>query len=149
VFQGDRYDVPSGSVTAIGDAALPWFNIACNDDAMWKLFLMRHTQASQAQNITTTREQRTGALRSIRADYCGTGHPYTKQGTDVDWLNIGGWLTHDAVAYPNVEAIWGETGALCLDTRRFDDGKAIACALPSCAGMKLWPDGASMRTYVP
>ncbi len=147
LFQGDRYDGATGEVLATGAAAAPWFNLACKDDALWKLALFRHVEPASAGAFTTTPDQRTAALRSIRADYCGDGTAYTQPGVTVSWTHPPGWLwpTVDQV----VEALWDETGALCLDTPRLVERDQVDCAgaLPACHELPAttaW----TMATYV-
>jgi ADYC domain len=145
VFRGDRYDIKTGRVSAIGAAAGSWFNIACEDDAIWKLAMMQLVEVAERQGHHTTQDQRTAGVRAIRADYCGTGTSYTVLGTDVDWQND--WLTHDAVAYPNIEAIWTNDGAKCLDTKRIAD-KYVPCRRASCATLTAAQTAGLMSTYV-
>jgi RNA polymerase sigma-70 factor (ECF subfamily) len=147
VFQGDRYDIINGKVLAIGAAAAPWFNIACKDDALWKLALMRHVEPAQDEFHETNQNDRTAGLRAIRADYCGTGTPKTEPGVDVDWRNRGGWLTHEADEYPQVEAIWTASGATCVDVPRFVDRNELGCERPFCP--RAITAIASFFTHVP
>jgi ADYC domain len=149
VFQGDRYDLVTGDVDATGGGER-WFNIACSDDAMWKLFLMRHAHAASNDDFQTSEEDREAGLRSIRADYCGDGSTWTEPGVDVDWINRGRWLEHDEDAYPNLEAIWDENGARCLNHPRLFRRVEVECPGKTLNWCK-WGDelNASFHTYVP
>lgn len=131
VFQGDRYSSTTGALIATGDAAKPWFNITCKDDSLWKLALMRAVEAAADATHQTGVPERMAHLRSIRADYCGDGTPYTEIGTQVDWINAGGWLVQDTDWNP--EAVWGPDGAVCLTYTRLPDiDVPCADALPAC-----------------
>ena len=149
VFQGDRYSALTGEVFATGAAAGPWFNVACKDDALWKLALMRYVEAARTAVFDSGPDERTAALRSIRADYCGDGTPMTELGTAIDWMNDLGWLTKDSDGLP--EAIWGPDGAVCLGETRIPDLE-VPCAaeLPPCEDLlDGWPALGSMLTLVP
>jgi len=148
VFQGDRYDVTTGALVAVGQAAHPWFNIACKEDALWKLALMRHVEAAQDPTHITTVDDRNAGIRAIRADYCGTGVPMTELGVQVDWANRGLWLTIQPD--PRLEAIWTGAGALCVDRPRLVDLADIPCPVASCDDyIDDWPNVGSFVTYAP
>jgi ADYC domain len=156
VFQGDRYDAKTGAVIATGKDANPWFNIACKDDSLWKLALMRHVEAASDATHFTAPTQRQALLRSIRADYCGDGKAWTQLGTAVDWLNSGKWLTRDVAKYPDVEAMWTGDGATCLTKPRIATiATPFVCngvELPECpasAQTPVWTGDHSVITYVP
>lgn len=152
VFQGDRYSSTTGALIATGDAAKPWFNIACKDDALWKLALMRHVEAAADATHQTSEAQRMALVRSIRADYCGDGTPLTELGTAIDWINVGGWLTLDTDG--EIEAVWGPNGAVCVDRTRISDA-VIDCGgtkpePPPCAPIfENWMTHGSVLTLVP
>jgi hypothetical protein len=133
LFTGDRYDPVKGDVIAMGDATTyPWFNVACNDDSVWKAALMRHVWAARGLGFETDQNDHTTAVRAIRADYCGNGHAYTQLGTQVDWANRGGWLTLGSGLM--VEAIWDQNGAACLRNPRLAsiDSKSLGCEIRLC-----------------
>lgn len=147
VFRGDRYDATTGTLTTTGSAVGSWFNVACKDDALWKLALMRHVEAAQAVEFRASPDHRRALLRSIRADYCGDGTPLTELGTAIDWINLGGWLLQDTDG--SIEAMWGATGAKCLGETRLP-GIQVPCSRPPpCAGFAWWQDGVSVVTLVP
>jgi hypothetical protein len=72
--------------------------------------------------------------RMVRADYCGTGVSYTKDGTLIDVYDTKGvqlpTLGDASLAF---EAGWGPGGAVCASRTRFSattpDGTSV---LPSC-----------------
>lgn len=117
LFTGDRYDTSNLTVTAttVG-GSLNWFNVACSGNVMSKLFLNRHTTASQLPNFPTSLEQRQAMLKMYTSDLCGDGHAFTVQGTPLHW-STAAWssLSPD---YAHLEALWTSHGAVCLDTHR-------------------------------
>jgi hypothetical protein len=151
-FQGDRYDLLSGRVMAIGDDALPWFNIGCRDDALWKLAVFRFVQAAQAPGFMTSQLEREVALRSIRADYCYNNEAHTVSGIGVDWVNRGGWLTRDSMAFPEIEAVWTTGGIHCVSKERYEQLPTTGCPSigypPQCSDPPVLPSNWSMITYV-
>ncbi len=131
-FTGDRYDTNIGEVTAIGADALPWINIACVGDVKQKVLMIRHAEAALAPGFETSQDQRTAAVRMFRADYCGDGRPYTLPNTPLDWENVGGdngpWnVLNVDLASANIEAIWDETGAICLRKMRHPELGPVKC----------------------
>jgi hypothetical protein len=72
--------------------------------------------------------------RMGRADYCGTGTSYTKDGTLIDLYDVNGVqapTTDDASLV--FEAAWGPNGAVCVNRTRYDaKTPAGAAVLPSC-----------------
>jgi hypothetical protein len=128
MFAGDRYSKATGTVIATGRAADPWFNIACNDAALWKMAVFRFVEAARkTPQFDTDVADRKAMTRAIRADYCGNNVAWTEPNTAVDWANWQGWLTINAFAYPEVEAIWDENGAICLSKPRKKPIDEITC----------------------
>ena len=134
LFQGDRYDSLAKAVVATGEATSGWINIACAGTALAKLYLTRHTQASQM--IPTTRGERQSMLKMFTADVCGDGTPFTVAGQPLLWADAKGITTFAGEA-ASIEAIWTEQGAVCLDTpRKRELAPLIAarCQRPGCGG---------------
>ena len=135
IFTGDEYNVVGGYVSAIGDIG-GWFNIACVGDAKAKQLSIRQAEPGNTPGFTTKIEDRTAALFMFRADYCGVGQPYTVPHTPLDWENAGGWNTLDQEpTLRTVEAIWNETGAICVSNPRINDvdtGHLICGSKPAC-----------------
>jgi ADYC domain len=132
LFAGDRYDSRSKTVIATGRDASGWINIACAGTALAKLYLTRHTEASQL--VATTRDERQAMLKMFTADVCGDGTSFTVHGQPLLWADAKG-ITTFASRPASVEAIWNASGAVCLDTpRRPELAPTIAarCSRPSC-----------------
>ena len=118
LFTGDRYDIDLKNVTASTYAAAGhWFNIACAGGALLKLHLNRHTTASAEPGFTTTSDQRQTMLKMYTGDFCGTGEPYTEQGTKIHWTNSLGWSSSPGNT-TSYESLWDKNGAVCLTTHR-------------------------------
>lgn len=132
VFEGDRIDGVSKVV--YGEDA-SWFNIGCGGHALAKQHLTAHTRvASKLMQLPTpTFAQRTAHLKALVADYCGDGTPYTVAGEKLGWKSTNGFSNVPAIN-AGVEAIWSETGAVCLTEPRIDQNQSML-------GMQQFPNG--------
>jgi ADYC domain len=115
LFEGDRYDAARKTVIATGAASRGWINIACAGTALAKLFLIRHTEASQ--EVRTTRAERQAMLKMFTADVCGDGTSFTVHGQPLFWADAKG-ITRFPNAPRSLEAVWNEKGAVCLEEPR-------------------------------
>jgi hypothetical protein len=71
--------------------------------------------------------------RMARADYCGMGVSFTKDGTLIDLYDTRGIQTPTGEASLLFEAGGGPNGAVCVSRTRFDaHTTAGAAVLPSC-----------------
>ena len=133
LFTGDRYDAARKTVTATKESTAGWVNIACAGTALAKLFLVRHTEASQA--VATTREERQAMLKMFTADACGDGTPFTVHGQPLLWADAKG-ITRFPDSPLTLEAVWNEHGAVCMDQPRRPELAAAMNArcgpLPRC-----------------
>lgn len=133
-FSGDRYDATTKTVIATGEETRGWINIACQGTALAKLYLARHTEVSQ--RVATTRAERQAMLKMLTGDVCGDGTAFTVQGQPLLWKDEK-HVTTFAAAPASIEAVWSDTGAVCLDKpRRPELAAAIAehCGrLPRCS----------------
>ena len=136
-FTGDRYDWLTGEVT-VGAETNGWITLACKGSVPAKLHLARHTTASSNQWFDSHIRDRQAFVYLLRADYCGIGEPNTVNGKPLRYLDKGGWFEgfyrfEDEVEA--FEALWDETGAICLDLPRHVPLEDILCdgvPIPSC-----------------
>jgi len=130
VLGGERYDEASKTVLA---GQPRWFTLACAGSAAAKMKLLGYGPQSSA----TTPAQRQATLKMITADYCGDGESHTENGTALYWANQDGSVAPPGgAALGEVEAVWTEHGALCLEATRLA-GVAVGCALPACSALAL------------
>jgi hypothetical protein len=140
VFTGDRYSAPDKLVTATGIDAGSWFNVACAGTAVAKMHLLRHTEAgilpasSFCPERTTSREERTAMLKMITDDICGTGHSFTRDGKDVFYMDRQGFHPFNLREGRPPEAIWTESGAVCVTQPRLqnEDPGTLAAIANEC-----------------
>jgi hypothetical protein len=168
-FRGDLYDRHAKTVTAIGRSTGRWFNIACAGSVPAKMHAIRLTTAGSDEDHSSTIEQRRAGVKMYSADYCGTGKSFTLLGEELAWQNLFDWNgpTHPLDNLPAMpteyEAIWSETGAVCMDVARLGDTPADAdlwedlvleeCDdaehdLPPCTGLGDFPDDWKSRGYL-
>lgn len=159
VCTGDLLDVLTSAVTVIGgetydletktiQADKPrWLTLACAGSAAAKLQLMNYGPQSDFDGAghPASLAQRQATLRMITADYCGTGHSYTQNGTPLHWENAAGTVV-SAGELGAMEAVWSAGGALCLEAQRLASAE-VACDLPACDAFSL-AEG-EWVTYVP
>ncbi|MDC0720947.1 ADYC domain-containing protein [Nannocystis bainbridge] len=159
VCTGDLLDVLTSAVTVIGGETYDletksiqpgksrWLTLACAGSAAAKLQLMNYGPQSDFDGAghPASLAQRQATLRMITADYCGTGHSYTQNGTPLHWENAAGTVVSSG-EMGAVEAVWSASGALCLEAPRIA-GANVACNLPACDDYSL-AEG-EWVTYVP
>ncbi|MEZ4382463.1 MAG: ADYC domain-containing protein [Nannocystaceae bacterium] len=144
ILAGDRYDLDAKTVSAGNDG---WFTLACAGSAAAKMALLGYGPNAEVEGEPApSADQRQATLKMITADYCGTGHSYTEDGTPLRWENGAGTVLAGDADPSDLEAIWTADGAACLDTPRIVDPDDVACELPSCASATLG-DG-EWATYV-
>lgn len=146
VFQGDYYDPDAKTVTAVSDVAPldsdSRFNVACAGTAPAKMHLTRHTRAGGidgrgALAYPTTISERQAMLKMFTADYCGTGTAFTVDGQPLTYSDGRTTFARWDEA-TGIEAVWKESGAVCLNTPRLGAAmtpRVVAdCGytLPSC-----------------
>lgn len=126
-WKGDRYDPDTGRIFASNSAVDTWFNISCAGEAPIKMLRAR-TGGAVASGSPV--DQRQATLNMFTASYCGPGRRYTKLGQSLTWSDLSGPSEIGTVS--SYEAVWAAGGAVCLDTPRLVDRKAIDCEIPTC-----------------
>jgi hypothetical protein len=135
VLAGERYDLDNKTVIADQD---DWITLACAGSAGAKMALLGYGPNAEFEGggAPASVDQRQATLKMITADYCGTGHSYTVDGTPLLWENQSGTVGLD-IQPGDHEAIWTAAGALCLDTPRVVDASEVSCSLPTCDAFTL------------
>jgi hypothetical protein len=116
VFEGDRISATHKTVSILNDNR--WFNLGCEGSAIAKLHLTGHSQAAVSVGLVTDKRERQTMLKSLVADYCGGGTPFTVGGQRLEWRSDDGMLGFFPWIPTRVEARWTPQGADCLDTPR-------------------------------
>ncbi len=136
-WKGDRYDPETGHIFASDDQVGPWFNISCAGEATIK---MLRTKTGGAVAPASPVERRQATLNMFTASYCGpTGplvttnnQPFTMLGQPLVWNDL--YAPNQLGAVESYEAVWDESGAVCLTTPRHVPLADIDCGheIPSC-----------------
>lgn len=144
VYEDLHVDMKTGEGAKVGNV----INLACLSGAVGKAA----TWGYKSYELGV--QKFIGAVRMIRADYCGDGDSWTKPGTEIDLQDT--WNIHKFYEPTNkTEALWNHKGALCLTVPRREEFKAtdVLCGgkvLPDCAddtlGTVPW---ATLWTKVP
>lgn len=143
LIRGEDYDIESKSVIP---AQPNLFTIACAGDALAKMKLLGYDPEESDIELATAPVQRQATIKMLAADYCGSGTSYTELGQPLYWQNAASWFDPPP-AGADVEAIWDQNGAVCLNQPRLVERGQVACALPTCEGFQ--PNDWEWVTYLP
>lgn len=175
IFEGELYkdDTKQRYVPLASEG---WFNVACMGSAVAKEFMMRHTQVSKPPIDNTSPAERQALMNAWTANYCGDGVSFTKTGEPLrmrdnkKWIHpASGWSWEYDIGHEpdgelpqlvSYEAIWNETGAVCLNTPRREDKEAdiydtivahceeVGHPLPTCSDDGLAPIGWESQGHI-
>ena len=151
IIPGQTYDRELKLVDITDDPE--WVTFACADEAAYKAKRLGYDPNIRfaGTNQPASVAQQNATLKMITADYCGTGHSFTAQGTDLWWQNDAATVTTQPDADSLVEAVWTDAGALCLDTPRHVERLQVeaACDIPYCGGLDLTNSSGEWMTWAP
>jgi ADYC domain-containing protein len=94
------------------------------------------------------RDYYNACTRLVRADYCGDGRSFTRDGTSIDvWDSVGIQTpdTGDDPAY-SFEAGWGADGAVCVARTRIPENiilETLKISCPRLAAMPVCDEGSA------
>jgi hypothetical protein len=154
IFRGDLYTDYQVSLSPSNDTA---FNIACVGTDLHKLHMLRHTSAASGDTSSPTVSERQALLRLLTADYCGTGHPFTENGTPIrfgssnpDYQPTIESLYRLDNKVSSVEAMWTKDGASCITAPRLQSvtREMITSICPLPPPCESPPPGADMPTFM-
>lgn len=132
VFVGGRWDETGEHIAA--DGALTY---ACASGVITKCVTWGYAPWIVGVDLHQA------CTRLARADYCGTGTPWTLDGTTIDVYDPNGIQTVTPDARFHFEAAWGVEGAVCVNQTRYDvedgEGRKVTpecfAGLPACTGL--------------
>ncbi len=140
---GSTWDMPTSART--DDTRI--VNVACTSGAIdtcqrWGYRPWEKAELASSALSVSLREAHQACIYMKRADYCATGDTYTEDGTLIgvdDAYNPAFQKSGGSKR----EAIWGKSGALCLDVQRHPDipiSAACAATLPACSAATYGSD---------
>lgn len=138
IIPGQTYD---NVAKEVGLVDADWVTFACADQAAYKAKRFGYEQnlPFAGTNQPASIDQQNATLKMITADYCGLGKSFTVHGTQVGWENAAQTVSEGA-NLGDIEAVWTESGALCLSAPRHPDiAQKVEeeCILPDCDTIDL------------
>lgn len=80
-------------------------------------------------------------VHMVRADYCGDGKGYTRNGTTIDLYDRFGIQKDEPMAGMRFEAGWGPQGAVCVAHTRIPENGTLDDLLAACPRLRQAPTG--------
>ncbi|WAS95943.1 ADYC domain-containing protein [Nannocystis punicea] len=114
------------------EAADGAFNVTCTSGAIGKCVRFGYKPWVTASDGSSLWDYHQACVRMVRADYCGDGTSFTKNGTQInifDRLKIQ--MLDKAPGYV-LEAAWGPAGALCVHHPRVAETATLAQLEAKC-----------------
>jgi hypothetical protein len=131
---GEQLGYPlSGGWSANGEYRLdrPGFSIACVSGATGKCLRLGYRPWQETRH----REAFQACTRMVRADYCGDGRSFTRDGTTIDVYDRLGIQKAAPLQGMSFEAAWSAAGAVCVNRMRLHQPlEALLRACPALVG---------------
>jgi hypothetical protein len=127
--EGGRWAFPlEGAWTEAGEH-LPGgpgvFTITCTSGAIGKCVRAGYKPWAEAADGTSLRDHHQACVRLFRADYCGDGRSWTRDGTLVDLYDGQGVQAEAGGRGLGFEAGWGRDGAVCVARPRVPENVTL------------------------
>jgi hypothetical protein len=128
-WKGDRYDPDTGELQPPRRDDADWFNMSCAGEAGIKMLRTGLGEAVAPSSAPQVRHKRQAVLNMFMAKYCPTNWVhFTTLGKPVYWLGTQRRLDPPPAGH-ELEAIWNDQGAVCLNSHRY---KTPTCQLSAC-----------------
>jgi hypothetical protein len=114
---GERWAFPLAGVwTAVSEhqADPRAFNVTCSSGAIGKCVRLGYKPWKQLPDGTALWDYHQACVRMLRADYCGDGQSFTRDGTLIDLYDRLGIQKGEPTPGMRFEAGWGKDGATCV-----------------------------------
>jgi hypothetical protein len=137
-WKGDRYKPGTAEIFASGPGKEAeghvgdWFNLSCAGEATIK---MLRNEVGEAVAPATPVTARQATLNMFIAKYCPDPTRYTVLGQHLSWEDR--WTDNQLGDIWGIEAVWDESGAVCLDTPRMVKREDVKCDIPHCGRDQL------------
>lgn len=112
------------------------FELTCTSGAIGKCVRFGYEPWQSAEMW----KRHQACTRMIRADYCGTGRPHTKNGTQIDLYDTAGVQHDEPDPGMTFEAAWGAEGALCVRHPRIREIATLSSLSAECGPTLLVGD---------
>ncbi len=137
----------SGGGSKINDPSS--FTFACLTGAIAKCVMLGYKPWKKLNGDSLAAHHQT-CTRVLRADYCGNGQSFTKNGVLIN-IYDGIGVQPDTDKW-GIEAEWAEDGALCLENRRVPSNEPVSCVSQTykhCGSTAHFSSGALIMNEVP
>jgi hypothetical protein len=101
------------------------FNMTCTSGAIGKCVRFGYRPWAKRDGVSLW-EHHQACVRMLRADYCGDGQAYTRDGTQINLYDSLGIQTPDPGEPSTFEAGWGPDGAVCIHHPRIAENGSLA-----------------------
>ncbi|MEO1092264.1 MAG: ADYC domain-containing protein [Pseudomonadota bacterium] len=118
--QGDHHDIDGT------------FTLACTATALGKCVRMGYRPWQTAPDGRSFRKLHQACTRMLRADYCGDGRSWTKDGTIINVFDGYGIQVQDPRSDLAFEAAWAADGAVCVAKPRLPQRHDVAMIEAAC-----------------
>ena len=117
------------------------FELVCTSGAQGKCVRFGYHPWESAPGGRPMRDYFDACVRMLRADYCGDGHGWTRDGTIVDVWDDHGIQKTDAMSNPTLsfEAGWRPAGAICVAHTRIPENITLDKLKASCPRLAIVP----------
>jgi hypothetical protein len=135
---GERWAFPlAGRWTAAGEhlqAATGVFNVTCSSGAIGKCVRFGYKPWKRPPDGAALWDHHQACVRMMRADYCGDGKSFTRDGTLIDLYDQLGIQKDEPAPGMRFEAGWGKDGATCVARVRIPENMTLEGLAQRCPG---------------
>ena len=123
------------------DAPPEVFELTCTSGAQGKCVRFGYHPWQQAEEGVSMRRYHDACVRMMRADYCGDGRSWTKDGTLIDLWDDRGLQQSETATDPvfSFEAGWTPDGAACVARTRVPDRLTLDDLRDICPRLRIAP----------
>jgi hypothetical protein len=101
-------------------------DLACSSGAVGKCVRSGYRPWADGPDGRSLEPQHAACVRMYRADYGGTGEPWTRNGMNIDLYDLQGIQKPDMAADQAFEAGWSVDGAVCVHHVRVKENTTLA-----------------------
>lgn len=100
------------------------FNMTCTSGAIGKCVRFGYRPWAKRDGVSLW-DHHQACMRMLRADYCGDGHSYTRDGTLINLYDSFGIQKPDPGEPSTFEAGWSPEGAVCIHHARIPENGSL------------------------
>ena len=110
------------------------FNVTCSSGAIGKCVRLGYKPWKRLPDGTALWDHHQACVRMMRADYCGDGQSFTRDGTLIDLYDRLGLQKDEPAPGMRFEAGWGKDGAICVARARIPEKVTLEELARRCPG---------------